>query len=59
MDQKVDLKHYELFIDGKPVAPSTGEYTIDLDPATEEPIAEVAQGGTADVTRRSVQREPP
>jgi aldehyde dehydrogenase (NAD+) len=49
MDQKVDLKHYELFIDGKPVAPSTGEYTIDLDPATEEPIAEVAQGGTADV----------
>src|SRR5260221_3695139 len=51
MDQKVDLKHYELFIDGKPVAPSTGEYTIDLDPATEEPIAEVAQGGTADVDK--------
>jgi len=49
MDQKVDLKHYELFIDGKHVAPSTGEYTIDLDPATEEPIAEVAQGGKADV----------
>ncbi len=22
MDQKVDLKHYELFIDGKRVAPS-------------------------------------
>jgi aldehyde dehydrogenase (NAD+) len=51
MDQKVDLKHHELFIDGKPVAPSTGEYTIDLDPATEEPIAEVAQGGTADVDK--------
>ena len=49
MDQKVDLKHYELFIDGKHVAPSTGEYTIDLDPSTEEPIAEVAQGGKADV----------
>src|ERR1700742_859626 len=49
MDQKVDLKHYELFIDGKHVAPSTGEYTIDLDPSTEEPIAEVAQGGLADV----------
>src|ERR1700759_2086520 len=49
MDQKVDLKHYELFIDGKHVAPSTGEYSIDLDPATEEPIAEVAQGGKADV----------
>jgi aldehyde dehydrogenase (NAD+) len=51
MDQKVDLQHYELFIDGKHVAPSTGEYTIDLDPATEEPIAEVAQGGKADVDK--------
>ena len=51
MDQKVDLKHHELFIDGKHVAPSTGEYSIDLDPATEEPIAEVAQGGKADVDR--------
>ena len=51
MDQKVDLRHYELFIDGKHVAPSTGEYTIDLDPATEEPIAEVAQGGKADVDK--------
>src|ERR1700743_111172 len=51
MDQKVDLKQYGLFIDGKSVAPSTGEYTIDLDPATEEPIAEVAQGGKADVDK--------
>src|ERR1700721_800699 len=51
MDQKVDLKHYDLFIDGKPVAPSTGEYTIDLDPATEEPLAEGAQGGKADVDK--------
>ena len=51
MDQKVDLKHYELFIDGKQVAPMTGEYSIDLDPATEEPIAEVAQGGKADVDK--------
>ncbi len=51
MDQKVDLKQYELFIDGGPVAPSTGEYSIDLDPATEAPIAEVAQGGTADVDK--------
>jgi aldehyde dehydrogenase (NAD+) len=49
MDQKVDLRQYQLFIDGKHVAPSTGEYTIDLDPSTEEPIAEVAQGGKADV----------
>src|ERR1700733_7630838 len=51
MDQKVDLKHYELFIDGMHVAPSTGEYSIDLDPATEEPVAEVAQGGKADVDK--------
>src|ERR1700735_4811066 len=51
MDQKVDLKHYELFIDGKHAEPTTGEYSIDLDPATEEPIAEVAQGGKADVDK--------
>ena len=51
MDQKVDLKQHELFIDGRHVAPSTGEYSIDLDPATEEPIAEVAQGGKADVDK--------
>src|ERR1700760_2137894 len=49
MDQKVDLRQYELFIDGKHVAPSTGEYSIDLDPATEQPIAEVARGNKADV----------
>ena len=51
MDQKVDLKQFELFIDGKHTPPSSGEYTIDLDPATEQPIAEVAQGGKADVDR--------
>jgi aldehyde dehydrogenase (NAD+) len=49
MDQRVDLKRLELFIDGKRAAPSTREYSIDLDPATEQPIAEVAQGGVADV----------
>jgi aldehyde dehydrogenase (NAD+) len=49
VDRKVDLDHYELFIDGKHVVPATGEYSIDINPATEQPIAEVAQGGTADV----------
>jgi aldehyde dehydrogenase (NAD+) len=49
MDCKVDLDHQELFIDGKRVAPSGGGYSIDLNPATEEPIAEVAEGGKADV----------
>src|SRR5450755_3525863 len=49
MDVRVELDHYELFIDGKRAAPISGEYSIDLDPATEQPIAEVAQGGRADV----------
>src|SRR5258708_38076879 len=49
MDRRVDLDHYELFIDGKHVAPGSGEYSIDVNPATEEPIAEVAQGGKAEV----------
>src|ERR1700684_4138824 len=49
MDCKVELDHQELLIDGKRVAPSGGEYSIDLDPATEEPIAEVALGNKADV----------
>ena len=51
MDQKVDLDRHELFIDGKHAAPESNEYTIDLDPATEEPIAEIAQGGKADVDK--------
>src|SRR5450631_1778610 len=49
MDCRVDLAHHELFIGGRHVAPSSGEYSIDLNPATEEPIAEVAQAGKADV----------
>lgn len=49
MDQPVDLKRHDLFIGGKRVAPSGGSYSIDLNPATEQPIAEVAQGGPADV----------
>src|SRR3981189_3261958 len=49
MDCKVELDHHELFIGGKHVAPSSGEYSIDLNPATEQPIAEVAQGGKAEV----------
>src|SRR5580693_8194841 len=54
MDCKVELDHQELFIDGKRVAPQGGEYSIDLNPATEEPIAEVAEGGKADVDRAVV-----
>jgi len=49
MDCRVDLDHHELFINGMHVAPAGGKYSIDLNPATEEPIAEVAEGGKADV----------
>jgi aldehyde dehydrogenase (NAD+) len=49
MDGKVEIDHYDLFIDGKHVRPSSGVYSIDINPATEEPIAEVAQGGQAEV----------
>ena len=51
MDSKVELDRHELFIDGQRAAPDSGVYSIDLDPATEDPIAEVAQGGSADVDR--------
>jgi aldehyde dehydrogenase (NAD+) len=49
MSRPPDLQHFELFIDGKHIAPGTGEYSLDLDPATEEPLAAVAQGNAADV----------
>jgi aldehyde dehydrogenase (NAD+) len=49
MNRQADLQHFELFIDGKHVAPSGGEYSLDIDPATEEPIAAVAMGSKADV----------
>ena len=51
MDRLVELEQRDLFIDGKHVAPSSGVYSIDLDPASEEPIAEVAQGAKEDVDR--------
>lgn len=43
------MQHFDLFIDGKHVKPAGGEYSQDIDPATEEPIAAVALGGKADV----------
>jgi aldehyde dehydrogenase (NAD+) len=49
MNRQADLQHFELFIDGKHVPPSGSEYSLDIDPATEEPIAAVALGGKADV----------
>jgi aldehyde dehydrogenase (NAD+) len=42
---------YGLFIGGEFVPPTDGGYFATLNPATEEPLAEVAQAGQADVDR--------
>ena len=49
MDQLVEVEQHQLFINGKHVPPQGGRYSTDLDPATELPIATVAQGGKEDV----------
>jgi aldehyde dehydrogenase (NAD+) len=51
MESNADLKRYELLIGGESVPPSGGEYSLNLNPATETPIARVAQGTAADVDR--------
>jgi aldehyde dehydrogenase (NAD+) len=40
---------YGLFIDGKSVAPRSDQWFTTLDPATEEPLADVARAGPEDV----------
>jgi aldehyde dehydrogenase (NAD+) len=40
---------YGLFVGGKEVAPRSGQWFTTLDPATEEPLAEVAKAGLEDV----------
>src|SRR5437763_15915070 len=42
---------YDLFIDGAFVAPSDGEVVTSCNPADEQPLAEVAFAGPADVER--------
>ena len=42
---------YGLFIDGAWTSPESGEYFATIDPAHETRLAEVAQGGAADVDR--------
>ncbi|WP_420998047.1 aldehyde dehydrogenase family protein [Cupriavidus sp. 30B13] len=49
MSTQPELPRHDLLIDGKRLPPGTGEYSTDLDPATEAPIALVAQGSAADV----------
>ena len=39
---------YGLFIDGQERAPASGEVVVTYNPATEEPLAEVAKGGAED-----------
>jgi aldehyde dehydrogenase (NAD+) len=40
---------YDLFVGGRFVPPRSGRYFATIDPATEEPLAEVAEAGEADV----------
>jgi len=42
---------YGLFIDGEFVEPAGGAYAPTINPATEEPLAEIAQAGADDVAR--------
>jgi aldehyde dehydrogenase (NAD+) len=44
-------ERYDLYIDGKFVAPSSGKYFKTINPATEKTIAEVAYGNEADVDK--------
>ena len=45
------MKTQKLFIGGQWVEPSTGRYFPTINPATEEPIAEIAEGDAKDVDR--------
>src|SRR5580693_7163790 len=47
---KIDPRH-ELFIDGKFVAPHSGQYFDSINPATEAKLCEIARGDEQDVGR--------
>ena len=47
---KIDAR-YDLFINGKFTPPQSGQYFSTINPATEKPLAEVAEAGAADVDR--------
>ncbi|MCR9248119.1 MAG: aldehyde dehydrogenase family protein [bacterium] len=44
-------ERYDLFVDGEFVAPQSGEYFATINPATGEPLCEVASANAADVDR--------
>lgn len=46
-----NLPTHDLLIDGQRAPPGSGEYSTDINPANETPIARVAQGNAADVDR--------
>src|SRR5262245_38390082 len=54
---------YGLFVGGKEIAPKSGQWFTTIDPATEEPLAEIARAGVEDVNnavsvaRRAFKRE--
>ena len=43
MDTETDLRRYDLLIDGKRLPPGTGEYTVDINPAT---VTKLSDRGT-------------
>lgn len=47
----IDIPTHDLLIDGRRVAPGAESYSTNLDPATERPIAYVAQGTVEDANR--------
>src|SRR6478736_4054563 len=54
----IQLKErYDLFINGKFVKPSSGNYFDTINPATEERIAEIAEANAGDVDKAVVQQE--
>lgn len=51
MGSDPDLQRHDLLIGGQRVPPGNGQYSTDLNPATEVPIALAAQGTSVDVDR--------
>jgi aldehyde dehydrogenase (NAD+) len=49
--QRVQIRQTQLFIDGQWVPARSGRTFDTINPATEEPIAQVAEGDAADVGR--------
>src|SRR5262245_40696284 len=44
-------KRYDLFVDGKFVPPADEKYRTIINPATEQPLTEIAEGSPSDIDR--------